>query len=363
MRNGFPDARIRLQVILLTLAIVCPALAGQSQTTKPPKPEDAPPGVHFLATAQSLGDLIKQVKPDLHWNDPSYGPILLWLKRPHDGKPWQAAFDCAYHVRQNGRVFWALLDSNSTNGLKFENPVRQFFVLKFVRDTFAIPTKDIPDGNSSHGEILAKRDDGAALLKLVYCSLSGPRALQEGLITSLIYAPPHGKLQLACADAGEDDNTLNDVNFWTDMHVIWNGPHAATPLHLKVTQYEDDYDMIEDDSRQQQLDLEICRDGVLDGPFPMKLKYAQKRYVLIDTPITPKAVVSLLMFYFDLYTPAQRQKVRKRWIEAIKTRNPRTPMDKPLAKGAHLFIPDPYSFEYTISRELTHPKKKTPPSK
>jgi hypothetical protein len=301
----------------------------------------------FLATANSLDELAAQAAPDLRWQESDGEQIFLWVDRTGTPEEWSFTLDDAHSIRQSGRTFWAFLDSDAANGRAFDSPEEQFMLQKFCRDRASASTR-LHDGNQTTVQLLARRDDGAAVFKIVYCSTGGERAEQEQTRTFVIYIPPGGKPILAARDLGSEGGwNMGWIGYGVgnDATVVWHEHGHATPFHIKLRQSESVYARLEGNDAPNPYDL--YRDGLLQGPFPFRPTWEKTQYALGDGKQSLNDFAHLLAPYWCDFlsgaawaSDADRRDAIEMLREKLHDANPSRPIDQAIEVGAHVIVPD-----------------------
>lgn len=309
--------------------------------------EDAPPGMTFLATANSLDELAAQAAPDLRWQESDGHWIFLWIDRTHTPDEWSFTLDDAHSIRQSGRTFWAFLDPNAANGRPFDSPEEQFMLQKFCRDRASASTQ-LHDGNQTTVALLARREDGSAVFKIVYCSTGGERAAQEETRAFVIYIPPGGKPILAARDLGsEGDWNMGWIGYGvgSDATVVWHNHGQATPFHITLRKSENVYARFEGNGTLHPYDL--YRDGLLQGPFPCRPTWEKTQYALGDGKQSLNDLAQVLAPYWCDFlraaawvSDADRRDAMGMLIAKLREANPGRAVDQAIEAGAHVIVPD-----------------------
>ncbi|MFI5379995.1 MAG: hypothetical protein ACHRHE_11915, partial [Tepidisphaerales bacterium] len=266
-------------------------------------------------------------------------------------RQWHFTVDRAYLLHGSGRDFWGFLDPSNEEHLDFQSPVRQFLRLRHSREGVEIPSMGDGDGNHSLAKLLARRDDGSAVFKIVYASRGGERPGQEDMRTFLLYRSPNGRWQLAATDIGHEGGTPHTrmgLNISRDMRVDWGTGRGAAPFTVHISESYS-YWVSGDDIRQADYDYTTQRDGVLEGAFPMQLKMSPGQYAISDGSETLKSLAGRLSSYhsnwvkFAESVPTKEEAKRQVdawWLEALMRANPGIQADAPVAKGGHIAVPD-----------------------
>ncbi len=314
-------------------------------------PREPPPaGVRYLALADSLEKLREQTQPDLAWVDDDGVAIFCWVKLTPDGKSAVFTLDQAHQVLQDGRLQWGFFDPTVLDKVAFNTPLRQYFVLKFVRAEIKYPD-DHYDGNNSSADLLSTDANGAAVYKITYCSEGGAGSSQERVRTYLIYSSPSGKLALATTDLGHTGNYPHTWQgsfdqFEFDLH--WQPTASSASFEAKVRTITVDA-VAAQDPRLNWPDLVRYQNGILSGPFPMKLKMDPVEYVDADGNVTLAALANSLVFYKggpevdDLLNSADRGTAKIRAAQVVLAKLQRlNPALNPLSAvpaGTHIVLP------------------------
>jgi hypothetical protein len=308
-----------------------------------------------------LSDLRRAAKADLTWNESDGSPIFLWIQHRPGQSQWSFTVDQAYCVQEKDRSYWCFLDPQNGAGIDFQDPIPQFFCLKFVRDQIQYPG-DHGDGNQSNVELLATNQQGAKVFKLMYCSNSGWRAWQEGVITCLIYISPDGKPSLAAYDLGHEGVYPCGWMCESDgfeMRVIWTPKPAPAPFRVELRQ-ETSWSVVYADADGP--DYTTFRDGEISGHFPLKMHLDSASYVEGDGALTLAKLADTLVFYnsdwitADWIPVANREKVKAGvthlWLSELQRLDPGLQPQTPVPANKRIWVPDEYRFRDSVYKRL-----------
>jgi hypothetical protein len=331
---------------------------------------DVPKGVRFLTPAPTLSDLRRAAKADLIWTESDGSPIFLWIQHRPGQSQWTFTVDQAYCVQEKDRSFWCFLDPQSGTGIDFQDPIPQFFCLKFVRDRIEFPAYH-GDGNQSYVELLATNLQGAKVFKLTYCSNGGTRAEQEGVITCLIYISPDGKPSLATCDLGHEGvyphGSMGDSDGF-EMRVIWTPKPAPAPFRVELRR-ETTWSFASADAEVPY--YTTFRDGEISGRFPLKMHLDSESYVEGDGALTLAKLADMLVYYHsdwitcDWVPKANREKVKtdvtQLWLSELQRLNPRVQPQTPIHANKHIRVPDESRFGDSVFKKVARPMLQRPP--
>jgi hypothetical protein len=325
---------------------------------------DVPQGVRFLTQARTLSDLRRAAKADLTWTELDGSPIFLWIQHGPEQSQWTFTVDQAYCIQEKDRSFWCFLDAQSGAGTDFQDPIQQFFCLKFDREQIEYPG-DHGDGNQSYVELLSTNRQGAKIFKLTYCSQGGWRAEQEGVITCLIYISPDGKPSLATGDLGHEGVYPHGCMGESDgfeMKVIWTPKPAPAPFQIALRQWTS-WSVASADADAP--DYTTFRDGELSGRFPLKVHLDSASYVEGDGVLTLAKLADTLVFYnsdwitCDWVPKANREKVKTDvtglWLSELQGLNPRVQPQSPIPVNKRIRVPDVYGFRDSVYEKVARP--------
>jgi hypothetical protein len=325
---------------------------------------DVPKGVRFLSRAPTLSDLRRTAKADLTWTELDGSPIFLWIQHRPGQSQWSFTVDQAYCVQEKDRSFWCFLDSQSGAGTDFQDPIPQFFCLKFVRSQIEFPG-DHGDGNQNYVELLATNWQGAKVFKLTYCSSSGWRAEQEGVITCLIYISPDGKPSLATYNLGHEGIYPHGWMGESDgfeMSVIWTPKPAPAPFRVELRR-ETSWSVASADSEAPY--YTTFRDGEISGHFPLKMHLDSASYVEGDGTLTLAKLADTLVFYnsdwitADWVPEANREKVKADvthlWLSELQRLNPGVQPQTSIPANKHIRVPDESRFGNSVYEKIARP--------
>jgi hypothetical protein len=325
---------------------------------------DVPKGVRFLTPAPTLSDLRRAAKADLTWTESDGSPIFLWIQHRPGQSQWTFTVDQVYCVQEKGRSFWCFLDAQSGAGTDFQDPIQQFFCLKFVRNQIEF-LADHGDGNQSDVELLATNRQGAMVFKLTYCSNGGWRAEQEGVITCLIYISPDGKPSLATRDLGHEGvypHGWMGESDGLEMKVTWTPKSAPAPFRVELRR-ETSWSVNPNDAEVP--DYTTFRDGEISGHFPLKMHLDSASYVEGDGVLTLAKLADTLIFYnsdwitADWIPEANRQKVKADvtglWLSELQRLNPGVQPQTPIPVNKHIRVPDESSFGNSVYKKFVRP--------
>jgi len=360
------DSRLAIFVVLLLLAGCRGAGDPAGRVVdRPPggadreklRTAEPPDEVGFLHVSDSYEELLAAVRPDLSWRDPDHLPMFLWMK-PLAKDRWSIVMDRAYRFRRDGKVRWGLLDFSARDGWSRQTPrnrENKFYRQKlFAREEINYPSEH-HDPNHSFAELLARRDDGAAVFKIVYCSSTdGGHIHQEDVRTYLVSWSPDGVPLLAANEltfeAGRKSGWTG-TNHSCDIKVVWT-PGKAVPFRARLR--EKRFWWAE---RGELPFYDEFRDGTLSGPFPMRLRMSDERYALGDGKTSLDALVETMIGYHFIQssassswaTPEDVAEGRSLWRAKLRRLNPGREPGEPVAKGERIALPaDIYQFKRSV---------------
>ncbi len=322
---------------------------------------DVPKGVRFLTPAHTLSDLRQAANADLTWAESDGSPIFVWIQHRPGQSEWSFTVDQAYCVQEKDRSFWCFLDAQSGAGIDFQNPISQFFCLKFVRNQIGFPAYH-GDGHQSDVELIATNRQGAKVFKLTYCSNVGWRAQQEGVITCLIYISPDGKPRLATCDLGHEGLYPHGYMSESDgfeMRVIWTPKPAPAPFRVELRR-ETSWSV--NPNVAEVPDYTTFRDGEISGHFPLKEHLTSASYVEGDGVLTLAKLADTLVFYnsdWDWVPEAKREKVKADvtllWLSELQRLNPGIQPQTPIPVNKHIRVPDESRFGNLVYEKVARP--------
>jgi hypothetical protein len=350
-------------IIIPIVAVWTIFIAGResAKARSIPGPEIVPYGVRFLARADSRRQLIDRVRADLNWTEADGTTTFLWARHTPNTDHWSFTLEQGYYLKQNGECFWGIIDRSCGDGRPFPDPIVQFLLFKFVRDSAEYPTTDVPDCNHTNAELLSKSPDRKVVFKISYVSIGGYRAQQEEVRTYLISIDPDGKCVLASRDLGHEGSNPHGINCMNDgfeFQVQWQSS-AASPFTVKVRQYQYQFTCSEDGP---DFDYTAYEDGTLDGALPMVPKIRDQQYTLGDGKLTLKSLAQTLIYFnadwidSDWVKPEKQDELKSRvqnaWISELKRLNPGINPDGPIPVGRQILIPDENSYDDEIYDQL-----------
>jgi hypothetical protein len=150
------------------------------------EPEEAPQGIRYLATADSLEKLAAQSHPDLAWQERDGAWTFIWIDRDDRGTPRIFTADCAHYLIQSGRTCWAFVDPTIAGPVSPESPVVEFLTVRLCRQRIAVPT-ELHDANQSLVQLVSTGRDGSEVYKVVYAQQAARGHLRNrrGLVLSI----------------------------------------------------------------------------------------------------------------------------------------------------------------------------------
>jgi hypothetical protein len=322
-------------------------VAQVSAAQTPLQPEEAPAGVKFLATAATWEELAAPFRANLSWRDQDGAQLFVRIEdSPTLGEP-EFHLNSAYYVRQNARSFWAFLDPSSGEGRDAQDSVREFMVLHHVLEVVhLVPPGHLVGAHRSSASVLARRDDGAIVYKLVYASHGGKYPQMRGY---LLFRSPAGDWQLAMNDS---DGRLADhsgrfgreaISDSTDIQIVWtpNGPAPFRADLETITWHSPggEYGFPEYSTSQE---------GALEGAFPLRLQLSARLFYLPDGDYTIRKLADTLLTYHSdwidedwVASPENaRRQVEALWIQAIQRLNPGIDADALLTPDRQIELPD-----------------------
>jgi hypothetical protein len=284
----------------------------------------------FLDRDPSLEQLARRSGADLAWCDEDGAAMFLWVLEQPGRDNWTLTMDRAYWIEQDSKMFWGFLDRSSGVELEAPNPIRQFMTRKFMRQTFNCPTVILHDGDNTVGEVLDARRDARAVLKVVYVSSAGRLPQQEESRTYVFYRDLEGHYQLAAGNVGHEGAYASGAgiqgDFW-NMRVIWNAPGEAAPFHVAVKR---GYWAVRSYNAPRAIpEFTLWQDGVLTGPFPMKLSMSSARYFEGDGETSLERLAGMME-----NTP---EEVHLR-LESLQRLNPGLAVGAPVPMGARVMV-------------------------
>ena len=323
--------------------------------------EEVPEGVGLLHVSATYEELLEKAKPDLAWIDdpgPNAARLLLWVKGSW-AKPdeYRGTFTMAraYRFARSGKPFWALLgaarDWPARRGSYAEIPpsVLDFSVQKCVREELVCPIPYHPDGTHNFVELLARNDEGAAVFKIVYCSLGTSQPHNEDVRVYLVYMAPDGALRLAASglpeESGRSLGGSTGVNYACDMRVVWTPESREAPFRVELRTRAYWYVVTA---------YEACRDGTLSGAFPLKLRLGEERYVEGDGKLTLNALADRLIGVHSEWIanwihegwakPEDKELVTSQWRSELQRLNPGLNPATAIPQGQRIVIPETSGF-------------------
>lgn len=336
--------RLRTCFLLLLSAHTC---LSPSEST--PESEVIPEGVNFLRCANSLPALSKAANADLAWVDDDGAAVFLWINRRNDPKAWTFVIDRAYRLNQHGSNFWCFLDHASVNNRKFDDPIAQFFIQKFCRETARVSSGH-SDSNASYAELLSTNTDGSLLFKIVYCSVPGPGAHQELVKTYLALVEPGGECKLASKDLGhEGSNPHGHIGQWDsfEFKVKWGASSSQSPFEANIRKRKS---VFVTDANDNTPSYQTYQEGRLKGSLPYTLELSDRQYLESDGTNSLAYFASLLLTYQTGSPPEESKdstehtRELRQLISELQRLNPRLPVGIPIGVKVKIFIPTHSAF-------------------
>jgi hypothetical protein len=343
MRNpSFPMLITMLLTALVTVGLCGTPTSGTIATTV--LTIEAPDDLVIEGEARTLIDLLHKEKPTI-WQLSCDCCHMLHVKATVKNIEFVAS--AAYRFKHKGRLVWGKISSKNWSRPTNNRSVADFLCQKYQTETLRSAKVYSPDGNHSFYKLLSS-DKGRRLYNVVCASNGGWRAHQEIFWSCLVYVDAANTPHLAC-ETGFMERSGKCGGFgigrsFSRIEVSWKDDKLSP---FKVNYTEETFYYVHGEEPLFTQDYSQFRDGILEWTLPMPRGDWPNSYLKADGKKALRAMAYIVCRYQSI---KYDDRAKAAWLDAFRKANPKLDVDKVLAKGAKIIMPDENAVRETLSK-------------